>query len=170
MTAETLSNDPLTTGATHGLSHTLKVWHRKYEIAANVEDGDIFELGYLPKNAVVCGGWVAADDIDTGTEALDIDVGWAANGGGSATYTDAETGVTYTNAGANASPSGLANVGVMTGDGSAEIYQAGVSYRAMVFPDPLWFSEKTKVQLEANAAANAFAAGTFGVYILYYVL
>jgi len=37
MTAETLSNSPLSVGAAHGLAKTLKVWHRKYEIAANVD-------------------------------------------------------------------------------------------------------------------------------------
>lgn len=169
MTAETLTNPVMSVGSTHGLSHNLKVWHRKYEIAAQVEDGDIFELGYLPANCMVVGGWVATDDMDTGAEALDIDVGWAA-AGGSETYTDPESGVTYTNAAASASATGLCNVGTMTGDGTAEVYQAAVNYRAIVLPDPLFFSKQTKIQIEANTAAATFAAGTFGVYLLYYCL
>lgn len=169
MTAKTLTNSLMTVGATHGLAKNVKLWHRKYEIAAQVEDGDIFELGYIPKNSMVVGGWIAVDDIDTGTEAIDIDVGWAA-AGSSDTYTDPDTGVTYTNSAASASATGLCNTGVLTGDGSGEVYAAGTSFRWMVFPDPLYFSEQTKIQLEANAAAGTFAAGTFGVYLLYYCL
>lgn len=168
MTAETLSNSLMTVGATHGLAKNLKIWHRKYEIAANVEDGDIFELGYLPANVMVCGSVFSCDDIDTGTEALDMDVGWAANGGGSATYTDSDTGVTYTNSGATASATGFNNAGTLTGDGLAEMHTG--NQRIQFYPDPLFFSEKTKVQIEANTAANAFAAGTAGVYLIYYAL
>jgi hypothetical protein len=168
MTAETLTNSPLTVGATHGLAKGLKVWHRKYEIAANVEDGDIFVLGYVPKDSMVIASAFSCDDIDTGTEALDMDVGWAANGGGAATYYDPDTGVTYTNSGENASVSGLHNSGVLTGDGLAESHTG--NQRIQFYPDPLYFSEETKIQIEAHVAANAFAAGTAAVYILYYVL
>lgn len=168
MTAETLSNSPLTVGAAHGLAKNTKIWHRKYEIAANVEDGDIFELGYLPANVMVCASVFVCDDIDTGTEALDMDVGWAANGGGAATYTDSETGVTYTNSGTTASATGFNNAGVLTGDGIAELHTG--NQRIQFFADPLYFSEKTKVQIEANVAANAFAAGTAAVYLLYYAI
>jgi len=168
MAAETLSNSPLSVGATHGLSKNVKVWHAKYEIAANVEDGDIFELGYLPKNCMVIGSVFVCDDIDTGTESLDMDLGWAANGGGSATYTDPETNVTYTNSGATASATGLSNAGVLTGDGIAELHTG--NQRIQFYPDPLYFAEKTMVQIEANAAANAFAAGTAAAYVLYYLI
>jgi len=168
MTAETLSNTYMTVGAAHGLAKNLKIWHRKYEIAANVEAGDIFELGYLPKNSMVCGCVFVLDDIDTGTEALDMDVGWTANGGASATFYDSETGVTYTNAAATASATGFSNAGVLTGDGIAELHTG--NQRIQFYPDPLFFSEKTKVQIEANVAANAFAAGTAGVYLIYYVV
>lgn len=168
MTAETLTNTYMTVGAGHGLSKGLKIWHRKYEIAANVEDGDIFELGYIPKNSMVCACVFICDDIDTGTEALDMDVGWAANGGGSATYTDSDTGVTYTNSASTASATGFSNAGVLTGDGIAELHTG--NQRIQFYPDPLFFSEETKVQIEANVAANAFAAGTAAVYLIYYVL
>lgn len=167
MVAETLTNSLMTVGPTHGLAGNLKVWHRKYEIAAQVEDGDIFELGYIPGRIMVCGSAFVCDDIDTGTEALDMDVGWAA-AGGSETYTDPETGITYTNAAASASPTGLHNAGVLTGDGLAESHTGNL--RVQFYPDPLYFSSKTKIQIEANAAANAFAAGTAAVYIFYYAL
>lgn len=167
MAAETLTNAVMSVGATGGLAKNLKIWHRKYEIAANVEDGDIFELGYLPKNSMVVACVFALDDIDTGTEALDMDVGWAANGGGEATFFDSDTGVTYTNAGNAADPDGFVNAGVLTGDGIAELHTG--NQRIKFYPDPLYFSEQTKVQIEANVAANAFAAGTAGVYLFYYM-
>ena len=167
MVAETLTRSPLINAPTAGLAGTLKRQYFSYEIGAAVEDGDIFELGYLPKGCLVTGGFVAADDIDTGTEALDIDVGWAVSGETTDTFYDSVTGTTFTNSGGTADPDGFCNVGVMTGDGSAEVYQAGVTYRSFVFPVPLYFSERTLVQLEANAASNAGHTGTFGVYIDY---
>jgi len=168
MTAETLTVSPIPVGAAHGLAKNLKVFYSKYEIAANVEDGDIFQLGYLPKNVMVCGAVLVCDDIDTGTEVLDMDLGWAANGGGSATYTDPETGLSYTNSGASASAAGFINGGVLTGDGIAELHTG--NQRIQFFVDPLFFSEKTMVQIEANVAANSFAAGGAAVYLIYYAI
>jgi hypothetical protein len=171
MAAETLTNTFLPVGSTHGLSHNVKVHYLSYSIAsAAVEDGDIWKLGFLPANVVVVGGWVATTDMDTGAEALDIDVGWDANGAGSATYTDPDNGITLTNSGSTASAAGLCNVGTMTGDGIAEVYQAAVNYRPIVLPTPLYFAAKTMVQLEANTPAGTQAAGTFGVYLLYYAI
>jgi hypothetical protein len=168
MAAETLTQDPMIVAPTHGYAGTLKRQYFFYEIAANVEDGDIFELGYLPPNVLVVGGHIATDDLDTGTEAMDVDVGWAANGAAATdSWTDPNSGRTFTDAGASADPDGFCDAGVLTGDGSAEIYQAGVNYRAFVFPVPLWFGRKTKVQLEANVAAGTGGTGTFGVYIDY---
>jgi hypothetical protein len=171
MAAETLTNDPLQSGPAHGLFGNVKA--KYFSVAMNSdakEDGDIWVMGQLPKNSMVIGGWIATDDLDTGTEALDVDVGWAANTGASATYTDPDTGIVYTNAGATADPDGLCDCGVLTGDGVAGAYQAGVNFRQFVLPKPLFFSEKTTLQLEANAAAGTQAAGTFGVYVLYYML
>lgn len=168
MAAETLAASLLPIGATAGLSKSVKVWYNKYEIAAQLEDGDIFELGYLPKGCMVIASVFVCDDLDTGnSESLDMDLGWADNGGGSATYTDTATGTTYTNSGASASAAGFSNAGVLTGDGIDELHTG--NQRIQFYADPLYFSEKTKVQIEANAASNAFAAGTAAAYILYYM-
>lgn len=130
-----------------------------YRVAANVEDGDIFELCKVPKNFLLWGGWFAADDIDTGTETLDIDLGWAANGGASETYVD-NAGHTWTNAAGSGSATGLLNMGVLTGDAIAtDLVAAGVNWRPIVLGTPKFFSRETIIQAEANAAANAFAAG-----------
>jgi putative hemolysin len=123
-----------------------------YAVAANVEDGDIFELCKLPAGAVVLGGAFYSGDLDSGTEAIDIDVGWAGNG--------AEA----------ADPDGFVNMGVLTGDAVVDILAAGSNYRP--FPmttGPLTFTKETVVQAEANVAAATFVAGTIYV-VVYYVV
>lgn len=125
-----------------------------YELAANVEDGDIFEMCKLPKGAVVLGGHVYADDLDTGTETLDMDVGWAANG------TDA------------ADPDGLGNFGVWTGDAVAGVKpEVGISMPlggVLLTAGPKAFAAETTIQVEANAAAATGGTGTLTV-VVYYV-
>ncbi len=145
-----------------------------YPIAANVEDGDIFEMLWIPRNTIILGGHVAAADLDTGTEALDMDLGWAANGGESTdSYafahgvgSDADvaaTNATLFNAGYQADPDGFGNFGIWSGDAVTDLFAAGQIYRPIVLPKPLYFSRDTKVQLEANAAAATFAAGDVSV-------
>lgn len=167
MAAETLTASPLPNGYTQGPAGCIIRSYYQYEIAANSEDGDIWELGYIPKYALVSGGGLITDDLDTGTETIDIDVGWAAAGAATDTWTDPRTGLTFTNAAATADPDGLVNTGVLTGDAVTDVMAAGTNWRPFILPVPLWFSRKTKLQIEANAAANAFAAGTFGVYLEY---
>lgn len=133
-------------------SGTLAVAWGEYDIAANVEDGDIFELCRLPAGAVVVGGAFWATDLDTGTEALDIDIGWAANG------TEA------------ADPDGFVNTGVLTGDAITDLLAAGNNYRPFVMSSgPISFSAETVVQAEANVAAATFATGTIYVSVYYVV-
>lgn len=138
-----------------GFAGNLKVATGTYELAANVEDGDIFEMCKVPANAVVVMGWVYGDDLDTGTEALDMDVGWAANG------TDA------------ADPDGFGNLGVWTGDAVAGIKpEAGIHYPfagVLYTGGPKKFAAETTVQVEANVAANAGGTGTLTVVVLYFI-
>lgn len=133
-----------------------------YDIAANVEDGDIFEMCKVPAGAVIIGGHFYGADLDTNaTETLDLDVGWAANGG-SGTYDAAD-------------PDGLGNFGVLTGDAFATgnvSNVAGLNYPLAgllvtgVLPT---FTKETTIQVEANAAAATFAAGSISV-VVYYVV
>lgn len=168
MAAETLANSPLHVLPGAGYAGSIIRGHLSRLLDTTVlEDGDIFQLGYTPKRALVFGGYLCTADLDTGTEALDIDAGWAAAGSATDTWTDPNTGITYTNAAASADPDGLCNCGVLTGDGVSEVYNAGVNYRAFVFPLPLYFSEKTMIQLEVNAAAGTQAAGRFSVFLDY---
>lgn len=132
-----------------------------YTIAAAVEDGDIFEMCKLPAGAVVLGGHLYSDDLDTGTETLDMDIGWAANGG-SGTYDSAD-------------PDGLGNLGVWTGDVFAAGNVANVAGIHYPFAGVLLtgelptFTAETTIQIEANAAGNAGHVGTMSL-VVYYVV
>ncbi len=134
----------------HGSGSVCAAWGT-YSVAANVEDGDIFELCKLPKCTVI-GGWFWSSDMDTGTEALDIDIGYAANG--------VEV----------ADPDAFVNSGVLSGDAITDLIPAGMNYRPFQMPaGPVTLSAETKVQAEANVAAATFAAGTIYVLVLYLV-
>lgn len=157
MTAETLTADRAkrTFPAHAGAFGNLNVAWGRYEIAANVEDGDIFEMVRLPPNATVVMGWLFADDLDTGTEALDMDIGWAGNG--------VDT----------ADPDGFGNLGVMGTDTVAGIKpESGYNYQfggTLITDGPRTFSKETIVQVTCVATAATFAAGTLSVAVYYYV-
>lgn len=126
-----------------------------YELAANVEDGDIFEMCRIPKGAVVVGGAVYADDLDTdASEALDMDVGWAANG-----VDDADV-------------DGFGNLGTWTGDAVAGVKpETGINFPfggKLLTHGPQTFNAETVIQIEAHAAATAGGTGTLSV-VVYYV-
>lgn len=160
MAAETLTSDRAGTGfPVSGVGHAgnLKIGWGTYQIAANVEDGDIFEMHWVHDGATVIGGWTIAEDLDTGIETIDIDLGWAANN------TDA------------ADPDGLGNFGVWTGDTSVHVVGA-VNYfphqGVLVSAGPKTFTAgagHTMIQLEANAVAATFAAGQVTVATFYTV-
>jgi hypothetical protein len=134
----------------HGSGALCVAWG-SYSVAANVEDGDIFQLCKLPKCTVV-GGAFWASDMDTGTEALDIDIGHAGN----ATDT--------------ADPDAFVNSGVLSGDAITDLIPAGVNYRPFnMSAGPVSLAAETVVQAEANVAAATFAAGTIYVVVYYLV-
>lgn len=130
-------------------------------VAANPTANDIYEMCWIPAGATIVGGEVRAADIDTGTEALDMDLGWAANGG-SGTYDTAD-------------PDGLGNFGVWNGDAFATgnfsivagnvMTFAGAYLGVGVYPGP--FSFKTLIQFVCNVTANAFTAGQLSVKVEY---
>lgn len=156
MAAETLTSTQAATGyPVHGVgpAGNVKAAYGTYTIAANVEDGDIFEMCKVPKGAVVLGGWLYSGDLDTGTEAIDMDVGWAANG------SDA------------ADPDGLGNFGVWTGDAVTGVKpETGTSMPlggVLITAGPKTFAAETTIQIEANVAAATFAAGTVSLVVYY---
>ena len=123
-----------------------------YAVAANVEDGDIFAMCKVPAGATIVGGYFSMEDMDTGTETLDLMLGWAANG-----VDDAD-------------PNGLLLAGVKTGDISVHLDVAGTWMPLgglMLSGGPVTLSAETTIQVEANAAATTFAAGQRSVVIYY---
>lgn len=139
----------------------LAVAYGEYNIGAAVEDGDIFEMCRVPAGAVIVGGFFYGADLDTGTETLDMDLGWAANGG-SGTWDSAD-------------PDGLGNLGVLTGDAFAAgnlsiaaglLYPFNFTTAAGRLPR---FTKETVIQVEANAASNAGHTGYITVVVFYTV-
>jgi hypothetical protein len=125
------------------------------EVTANPADNDIYELVRVPAGATVVGGYVMAADIDTGTETLDIDIGWAANGA------------------QNADPDGFGNLGVWTGDAVSGVKPEVGNYfplgGVLFSTGPQTFTRETIIQAEANAAANAGGTGKLWIVIHYVV-
>ena len=132
-----------------------------YEFAVNPTAADVVECCVLPPGAVVVGGFIYAVDLDTGTEALDMDLGWAANGG------------TLTHDAVDAD--GLGNFGVWNGDAFAlgnlwnvagQCWILAGILATGVFPK---FSKRTKVQLTVNVTANATGTGKLAGVVHYYI-
>lgn len=151
----------------HGWASQLITCWGSINVAANPADGDIYEMCFTPNRFLAIGGLVTGADIDTGTEAMDIDLGWVANGGVEAGVDKliSPWGTEYNNAGYQADPDGLGNFGVWTGDGITDLFPAGMIYKPIVLPVPLFFAKRTLIQLEANVAANAFTAGNVTVQL-----
>lgn len=124
-------------------------------VATDDEDGDIYELCKLPKGAVVLGGYVIGTDLDTGTEALDIDIGWAANGD------------------EIADPDGFGNLGLWSGDVVTDVRpEVGIYYPlgGVLFGAGFkTFEAETTIQFEVNTAAGTLGGGFAGAVIFYVV-
>lgn len=126
------------------------------EVAANPVAADIYEMCRIPAGAVVVGGRIYSDDLDTNaTETLDLDVGWAANG------TEA------------ADSDGFGNLGVMTTDTVAGIKpESGYNFAfggKLVTDGPQTFTNETVITVTCVATAATFAAGTLSVVVHYIV-
>jgi hypothetical protein len=136
-----------------GDAMNVKVATGTYEIGAAVEAGDIFELCKVPKGAVVF--MVYGDDIDTGTEALDFDIGWKANAD-QVTDTD-----------------GFGNLGTITGDAVTDLKpEASIFYPfggVLRTGGPKLFTQETVLQIYVNTASNAGHTGTITLVALYFM-
>jgi hypothetical protein len=134
----------------------LQCAYGQIEVTANPVSTDVYEMCRIPAGAVVVGGWVRSDDLDTNaTETLDLDVGWLANG--------AEAG----------DPDGFGNLGVMGTDTVAGIKpEAGYNFPfggTLVTEGPRTFTRETVVAVTCVATAATFAAGTLSVVVYYTV-
>ena len=145
----------------HGLGGTLKCWWGVYTISSALSANDLINLFKLPKNCLIVGGHMSTTDIDTGTETLEIDIGFTANGGGAATL-KTNDGTTFTNNNSgSANAVGFIDSGVMNGDTIVDLL-AGMNHRPVqgVKNGPMFFSEETVVQAKITAAAAAGGTGT----------
>lgn len=118
---------------------------------------------HVPAGAVVLGGCVMGADIDTGTEALDFDLGWVT---GTAPTCHAGTTLDATDT------DGFGNLGVMSGDAITELKPVASIFaplQGVLFVEgPITFPAKADITVTVNADANAGGTGTLSV-VLYYV-
>ena len=135
------------------------VAYGSYEVTINPVANDTYELCKVPAGAVILDGKFYCDDLDEGTEVMNLDVGWKANGG-SGTYDSVDA-------------DGLGNLGVLLGDVAAPnlatavglIYNlAGPIFGNGDFPT---FTRETVIQVTAVVAANSFTAGALSCYVIY---
>lgn len=157
MTAETLVAKQAKTAASYGGpgdAFSVKASVGVYNIAANTEAGDIFEMCKVPAGAVVIGGWLMGADLDTGIETVDLDIGWKANAD---EVTD---------------PDGFGNLGVVTGDVSVHLPVAGIYIPfqgVLLTAGPKKFTAETVLQVTANAASATGGTGYITMVALYII-
>lgn len=126
-------------------------WHSF--AATDDEAGDVFRVCKVPAGATVIGGYVQGKDIDTGTEALDIDVGWIANG---VEALDAD---------------GFGNLGLWSGDAVTDVRpEVGIFYNlggVLYTTGPQTFTNATQIALTVNTPANSLTAGKVTVVVFW---
>lgn len=124
-----------------------------YNFAVAPTTADIVNICKVPAGATVILGFLQGADIDTGTETLDIDVGWAANG------TD------------TADPDGFGNFGVLSGDAVAELKPVAGLWNPLtnILQDSGFktFAAETTITVTVTAAANAGGTGMIKVVLIY---
>ncbi len=138
---------------------SLKVAHGTIDVAVNPVAADLYEMCRLPAGATIVGGFFRGADLDTGAETLDMDLGWAANGGtGDYDAMDAD---------------GLGNLGVLTGDAFvlgniSNVVGLNYPLNGLLSAGELpTFTKETVIQLTCVATAATFAAGSLSVVIFY---
>lgn len=118
-----------------------------YDFAVNPSIADVVEFCRLPKGAVVLGGWLRLEDIDSNaTETFDMDIGTAAD------------------------PDAFGNFGVRTGDAVTDYLPEGgalLPLHGTLKDGPVSITAETVVIGTIVAAAATFAAGTATLVVLY---
>lgn len=114
-----------------------------YEIAAALSANDTIVMIQVPANFKVWDGWLVCDDIDTGTETLELDIGIS----GDATK--------------------FLNSGVLSGDVITN-FSTAASIRVPFVPTsvPWTPTSATDIIITVTAAANAGGTGTVNLYVV----
>lgn len=133
----------------------LKVAYGSYTIGTALEANSTVDLCHLPKGAIVLGGMLFGQDVDTGTEALEIDVGTRTKG---TAFDDT-----------SASAAAFLNSGVLTGDAIADHSPAAkiLCHFSEFGAGPKTLAADTTVFATITAAANAGGTGTIWVRVDY---
>lgn len=134
----------------------LNVHWSTYTFLVNPTANDVIRFLTLPARSTVLGGWLYGADLDTGTDALDIDIGWAANGVEAA---DSD---------------GFGNMAVLNGAAITNIKPEVGIWRplggVLFTTGPQFFTAETKIQGLVNAAANAGGTGKLTLQVNYVCL
>lgn len=139
--------------ASHGFAGNVKAAYGTYNIASAVAQNDVIQMCRTPRGAVILDVAIYGQDIDTGTEALDFDAGYAANGVDSA---DTDAWGAFVN---------------VTGDGigndtaGVRLFGGGV----LASGGPKQLGAETLHQITFNAAANAGGTGRLTMVVYYIV-
>lgn len=126
----------------------LGVSYGAYDLATEPAAGDTLTICKLPAGAVVLGGWLRCEDIDTGSETNDIDVGTAVD------------------------PDAFGNFGILNGAAVTNYLPEGgilVPLHGTLKDGPVTISAETDVIVTFVDDAATFAAGTITVVVLYAV-
>jgi hypothetical protein len=131
------------------------VAYGSYEFTAEQSAADIWEACKVPAGAVVLGGFLRTEDMDSNaTETLDIDVGYAANGD------------------VAADPDAFGNFGVLQGDVIAETQPEGgilINLHGTLKDGPVSFTRDTVITVTWTDDAATFVAGTATLVVFYVV-
>lgn len=136
-------------------SGIMQVAYGSYDLASEPAAGDIAEMCKVPAGAVVLGGWLRVEDIDThATPTNDIDVGYAANGD------------------VAADPDAFGNFGVLTGAAVTNYLPEGgilLPLHGTLKDGPVTLTRETTIIATFTDDAATFAAGTITVVVMYVV-
>lgn len=138
-----------------GPAGSLKVAYGSITSTETLADNDVINVCKVPAGATVLGGYVLANDIDTGTEELDIDIGWLAN--------DDEI----------ADLDGFGNFGVWSGDPVTDLIPVAGNYKplqgVLLTAGPKTFTAETTISLDVNTNAATQAASWTVTAVVFYV-
>ena len=138
----------------HGSGVMCVAWG-SYTFAVNPTAADMVRFCKLPAKATVIGGYIMGADLDTGTEALDIDIGWEAT------------------ADEIADPDGFGNMGVLDGDAVSQIIPVAGIWRplqgVLLTAGPKTFSAEASIIGTVNAPANSGGTGMLTCVVHYLV-
>lgn len=124
----------------------LNVAYGSYDLSAEPAAGSDLAICKVPAGSVILGGWLRGEDIDTGTETNDIDVGTVAD------------------------PDAFGNFGVLNGAAVTNYLPEGgflVPLHGTLKDGPVSITADTDIIVTFVDDAATFAAGTVTVCVFY---